>query len=72
MSAPSWFDWRASTLMPERGRVLGDGGDDLGQRRRAVDLRLAQAEPAEVRAVEEQDPHRRSLRRPAPMRSSAA
>ena len=34
------------------------GLDDLGQRHRPVDLRLAPAEGAEVGPVEDQDPHR--------------
>ena len=43
--------------------VVARSGFDLGERRRAVDLGLALAEPAEVGAVEQQDPHAARLRR---------
>ena len=45
------------------GRRLG-GGDVVGQRRRAVHLRLTLAEQVEVRPVEQQ--HQPSFRTPPP------
>ena len=40
-------------------RPVARGLDDLGQRRRAVDLRLAEPEAAQVGPVEQQDAHQR-------------
>ena len=57
MRTPSWFDCRATREWPRRGGMRGRRRLDLGQRGAAVDLGLALAEAAEVRAVEQQDPH---------------
>src|SRR3954447_13567851 len=46
-------DERRATVSSMSRRAL----DDLGQRRAPVDLRIALAEPAQIRAVEQQDPH---------------
>ena len=45
-------------LGPEARRQLLDGVQHLGERGRAVDDRLARAEPVQIRAVDEQNPHR--------------
>ena len=64
MSAPSWFDWNASTLTFQPSAGLADHRLDLGQRRAAVDLRLALAEQVQVGTVDQQD-HRAAFRRAA-------
>ena len=71
MRAPSWFDWKASRLEPAGGRPLSRSVDHLGERRGAVDLRLAQAEPAQVGAIQQQDAHQSSPRPKGVMRSRA-
>ena len=53
-SSPSWLRWKASTVEPVLVRHPLGRGDVVGERRRAVDLRLALAEQVEVGPVQQQ------------------
>ncbi len=55
ISAPSWLDWRMRSSAPRLRRGALERRVDLGQRRAAVDPRLARAEQVQVGAVEDED-----------------
>ena len=70
ISAPSWFDWKKSTVEAELRRPGRDLGVDVVERVVAVDLRLARAEQVQVRALEDEDAGHAAA--PAAGRRSAA
>ena len=69
ISAPSWFDWKKSTVEAELRGPRRDPGVDLVERLVAVDLGLARPDEVEVRALQDQDARSsRRSRRPAATR----